>query len=92
MKSSKLSTAKVATLKAEAMSLGATDEEVYRMVHLFTVKEVAAYLKASEGFVRARLKEGKLKSINLSERARPKMRIREDDLNDYVNSCLATAA
>ncbi len=79
---------RTALLKSQMEALGATPEQLHRAVRLYTVQEVADHLRASEGFVRTRIAKGKIKTLDLAERGtRAKIRVREDDLHSYLDSC-----
>ena len=54
---------------------------------LFTVSEVAKMLKVNRNFVYKLINEGELKAVKVGS-----IKIREGDLNEYINNQLVTTS
>jgi len=55
-----------------------------------TPPEIARSLRVSETKVAAWIRSGRLRAYNVSESARPKYRIRADDLDEFLAGRVAT--
>jgi excisionase family DNA binding protein len=55
---------------------------------VMTVDQVAAHLQESTDTVRAKIKAGRLKAINVGTDRRPRYRITEDQLAEYEGKCV----
>jgi len=55
-----------------------------------TPPEIARSLRVSETKVAAWIRSGRLRAYNVSESARPKYRIRADDLDDFLQARAVT--
>lgn len=56
------------------------------MNEMMSIQEVAKYLSMSPMWVRMRIKEGKIKAINMSNgQERKHFRVRREDLEEFIN-------
>ncbi|WP_426302747.1 helix-turn-helix domain-containing protein [Arthrobacter sp. R-11] len=61
-------------------------------IRLYTVNEAADLLGVSEFFVRSRIEDGSLRSVDLATNVRKKFRVRADDLNAFIDAHTEGAA
>lgn len=54
-------------------------------VRLFTPAEAGAILRVSADVVRRRVNSGELRGVDVGTEKYPRMRIREDDLAEYID-------
>lgn len=53
---------------------------------LYTIDDAATALGVSEGFLRERIRDNQIATVDLGSAQRPKLRIRSDTLQDYIQA------